>query len=154
MGSLRRSSGKPDPTEDGRDEIASLPGGHAVVARRVAEVLGGGHLLEERRLDRDPVHEPAHGLGVALDVVAEDASRPAVREEQRREKTHERGLARAILAEHGDALPAGDAERDVVESGHRLAALAAGELLAQPADVDGGRAEFALGDEGVRFGEV
>ncbi len=47
------------PSRGSRDRrCASTTRRHAVEARRVREVLGRGHLLEEARLDGDAVHEP------------------------------------------------------------------------------------------------
>ena len=135
-----------DPLEDLGDPVPRLSRRHAVVPRGVAEVLRRRHLLEERRLDRDAVHEPANRARVRDDVVAEDPRRAAVRKEQRREQPDERRLPRAVLAEDGDGLAPLDRERDAVERDARaplaalLAALAgvlATELLAQLVDLDG-----------------
>ena len=51
----------------------------AVEARRVGEVLGRRQALEERRLDRHAVDEPAHRALLARDVVAEHARAAAAR---------------------------------------------------------------------------
>jgi hypothetical protein len=115
---------------------------HAVEPRRVPEVLGRGHLLEEGRLHRDPVHEAAHGPLVRDDVVPEDPGRSAVGEEQRREQTDERRLPRPVLPEDGDGLALLHRERDAVEGDARalptaLAGILAAELLAQLAHLDG-----------------
>jgi hypothetical protein len=115
---------------------------HAVEARRVAEVLGRRHLLEERRLDRDPVHETAYGSLVRDDVVAEDPGRSAVGEEKCREQADKRRLPRTVLAEDGNGLSLVHRERDAAEGDTRalLAALAgilAAELLPQLAHLDG-----------------
>src|SRR5947208_3246256 len=86
---VRRES---HPPEDLQDEVACLARSHAVVARRVAQVLGGRHLLEERRLDRNAVDEPAHCTRVPDDVVAEDLRRASVGEQQGGEQADERRL--------------------------------------------------------------
>ena len=69
----------------------------------------------------------------------------AVVQEQRREHAHERRLARAVLAEDGDALAPREREADAVQGGDAAAAdaaaaaaVAADELLAQIVDFDGG----------------
>ena len=93
-----------DAGQDPRDLHARLARPHAVVARRVVQVLAGGHLLEEARLDRDAVDELAHRPRLGEDVVPEHACAAAVVEEQRREQPDERRLARAVLAQDRDAL--------------------------------------------------
>ena len=108
IGSLATVGGEADALQDLRDPVAGLRRRHPVEACRVAEVLGGRHLLEERGLDRDPVDEPAHRTLSRDDVVAEDLRRAAVGEEQRREHADECRLPRAVLAQDGDALAALD----------------------------------------------
>jgi hypothetical protein len=128
-----------DPLEDLRDPLARLRRRHAVEAGGVVEVLGGRHLLEEARLDRHAVHEPADVLVPAHDVVAEHARAPAIREEERREQADQSRLARPVLAEDCDAFASGDLERHVRERGHAapaMAAVLADELLAQVARLD------------------
>ena len=80
IGSPRRSAGKPTrPRISGISSRVSRRR-HPVEARGVVQVLRRRHLLEERRLDRDAVDEPPHGLRCSRDdVVAEDARRAAVR---------------------------------------------------------------------------
>src|SRR5439155_18567704 len=103
------------------------------------------HLLEEARLDRDAVDEPADRRRVLHDVVAEDPCLAAVVDQQRREQADQRRLPRAVLAEDGDALAAGDREGDVVERRPRTPAreaarlaVAAPERLPQVTHLDGG----------------
>src|SRR5581483_6838019 len=134
-----------DAPENLGNPIAGLVRPETVEPRRVREVLLGGHLLEERRLDGDAVHEPLDGARLADDVVAEDLGAAAVGEEQRREQADERRLPRAVLAEDRNALAALDLERDVLERGHAPAAAAdaralrvtAEEFLAQVVDFHG-----------------
>ena len=126
IGSPRRSAGKPT-----RSRICGISsrvsaGGHPVEPRRVGEVLGRRHLLEEGRLDRDPVDEPANGAGLLEDVVAEDVRAAAVVQEQRREQPDERRLPRAVLAEDRDALAAGDLEGDALAAPRRARGGGAG----------------------------
>src|SRR5207237_145198 len=78
--------------------------GHPVEPGRVREVLGGRHLLEEARLDRDAVDQQADCTGLGEHVVAEHARLAAFVEKQGREQADQRRLARAVLAQDGDAL--------------------------------------------------
>jgi hypothetical protein len=132
-----------DAPQDLRDLLAGLLRRHPVVARRVAQVLGRRHLLEERRLDRDAVHDPAHGTVLRDHVVAEDPRRPAVRQEERREQADQRRLPRAVLAEDRNRLPALERERDTVEGDAgplaeaALLTVAQHELLAKVVHLDG-----------------
>ena len=135
-----------DALEDLRDLRACLLRRHPVVAGGVAQVLRRGHLLEEGRLDRDPVHDPADRAVLRDHVVAEDACVPAVRQQERREQADERRLPRAVLPEDRHRLACRHRERDAVEGNARaalaalLAALAgvlATELLAQLVHLDG-----------------
>jgi hypothetical protein len=130
-----------DSLEDRGDQIAGLSCGHAVVARRVAEVLGRRHLLEERRLDRDTVHEPPNRARVRDHVVAEDAGGAAVRQQKRREQADERRLPGAVLPQDCDGLTLLHHERDAVEGDPRAPltaalAVAAAELLSQRVHLD------------------
>src|SRR5207237_2630403 len=102
-------------------------------------------LLEEARLDRDAVDEPADRRRFLEHVVAEDLRLAAVLDQQRREQADERRLSRAVLAEDGDALATGDREGDVGERRPRTLAGetarfpgAAPERVAQVAHLDGG----------------
>ena len=114
--------GEADPLEDARDLVLRVGRGHAVEARRVAEVLGGGHLLEEARLDRDAVDEPLHGALLGEHVVPEHPGAAAVVQQQRRQQADERRLARSVLAEDRDALSSLHGEADVPQRGHALVA--------------------------------
>ena len=62
IGSPRRSGGKPTRSRISGIRSRVSAGGHAVEARRVAEVLGRRHLLEERRLDGHAGDQALHGL--------------------------------------------------------------------------------------------
>src|SRR5581483_4094301 len=132
-----------DLLEDRRDGRSRLRRTHPVEAGGVREVLGGRHLLEEARLDGDAVDQPADRLRVAEGVVAEDPRLAGVVDEERRQKPDERRLSRPVLAEHGDALAAFDAERDALERRHpplgesALLAVAPLELLVEVDDLDG-----------------
>src|SRR5439155_8835833 len=114
-----------------------------VEPRRVGEILLGRHLLEEGRLDRDAVHQPLHWPRLLHDVVAEDPRAAAVRQQQGRKKPDQGGLARAVLAQDGDALAALHRERHAFERrdtppppAHvRSRRIAAEELLAQVVDL-------------------
>jgi hypothetical protein len=66
--------------------------------------------------------------------VAEHPRAAAVGQQQRREQAHERRLAGAVLAEHGDALAAGDRERHVVER-HDRRTFAPDEVLVELDDL-------------------
>src|SRR5439155_15748974 len=94
-----------------------------------------GHLLEEARLDRHAVHEPAHRAGLAECVVAEDARTAAVREQERRQQADQRRLARAVRAEDRDAFAARDVEAHSAQRFDAAASLTPAvtpdELLAQ-----------------------
>src|SRR5207249_4795527 len=123
-----------DAAQDLRDLVASVRGAHPVEARRVAEVLDGGHLLEEGRLDRDTVDEPANGTRLAEGVVAEDPCAASVGQEQGRQQPDQRRLAGPVRAQDRDALAAGDVEAHASQGGDTAAsalAVAADELLAQ-----------------------
>ena len=147
-----------DPLEDARDLVARLVGRHPVEARRVREVLRRGHLLEERGLDRHAVDEPADSARLLEDVVAEDGRVPAVVQEQGREEPDQRRLARAVLAQDGDALAARDLEADAAQGLDALAAaaqagalaVAAAELLAQVVDFYCGHVLLQTRLEGTR----
>ena len=122
--------------------MAGLRRRHPVEARRVREVLGRGHLLEEARLDRDAVHELADRRD------SWNASWPKMRAsppslirsvESRRTSVDfpsrsGRGSRRTRRV---------DRERDVLERGHppprepARAPVAAAELLRQVDDLDG-----------------
>ena len=145
--------GEADPLEDARDLVLRVGRGHAVEPRCVAEVLGGGHLLEEARLDRDAVDEPLDGALLREHVVPEHPGAAAVVQQQRRQQADERRLARSVLAEDRDALSSLHGEADVAQRGHafmampdsafepalvRLPAAPAAELLAEVAHLDGG----------------
>src|SRR5205085_1015806 len=128
-----------DPLEDPRDLALRAPRRHPVEPCRVREVLLGRHLLEEARLDRDAVDEPAHGARLLERVVPEHASLAALVQKQRRQEPYERRLARAVLAQDRDALAACDRERDVLDgdaSPRADALLPADELLAQIVNLD------------------
>ena len=137
IASRRRSAGKPTFVEDLGDLVPRLRRRHSVEARRVREVLGRGHLLEEARLDGDAVHELPDRTRLVERVVPEDARLAAVVDQERREQADERRLARAVLAENRDALAAFDRERHVLERRHpppreaARAPVAAAELLRQ-----------------------
>jgi hypothetical protein len=135
-----------DPAEDLGHGRARLARRHPVEPRGIGQVLGRGHLLEEARLDRDAVDEPADRRRVLHDVVAEDPRLAAVVDQERREQADERRLPRAVLAEDGNALAAGDREGDVVERRPRTLAresarmaILAPEGLPQVAHLDGRR---------------
>src|SRR5262249_1809223 len=120
------------PLEDPRDLRVRLPGTHSVEPSRVGEVLGRAHLLEEARLDRDAVDEPAHRPRVVEYVVAEDARLAARRQEQGREQADQGRLARAVLAEDRDAFAALDREGNALQ---RRAAAPLDETLAAGEDL-------------------
>src|SRR5512133_1932341 len=132
-----------DAGQDPGDRATGLTRSEAVEPRRVGEVLLGGHLLEERRLDGHTVDKTANLPGFLDDVVAEDRRAAAVREQQGREKPDERRLARAVLAQDGDALAALHGERHTLErcdapppfAHARSRRIAAEELLAQIVDL-------------------
>ena len=146
-----------DALEDLRDPVAGLADGEPVEAGRVGQVLGRRHLLEEGRLDRDAVDEPAHGPRVG-DVVAEQDRAAAVVDEQRREQPDQRRLPRAVLAEDGDTLAARDVEGDAAQGVDPLAAaaqagalaVATAELLAQVVDFDCRHVLLQTRHEGTR----
>jgi hypothetical protein len=122
-----------------------LPRGHSVEAGRVAQVLEGRHLLEEGGLDGHPVDEPPHRPCVGEDIVAEDVRGAAVVQEQRREQTDQGRLARAVLPEDRDGLPALHRERDALEGRNPFLvaeaptlAIAPEEVFPQADDLDGG----------------
>ena len=87
----------------------------AVEAGREQEVLHRAELLEERRVDRDPVDEPLHGELVALDVEAEDLDPALVEGQQPGDEADEGRLAGAVGAQDPVDLAALQAERDVVD---------------------------------------
>ena len=88
-----------DAGEDLGNGLARLARRHPVEPRRVREVLGRGHLLEEARLDRDAVDEPADRRRILDDVVAEDPRLAAVVDPgASRAGGRRRRLPRAILA--------------------------------------------------------
>jgi hypothetical protein len=97
-----------DALQDLGDAVAGRARREAVEARRVAEVLRRRHLLEERRLDRDPVDDPAHRLRVAHDVVTENSRLPGIGQQQRGQDADERRLSRPVLTENGQALAVRD----------------------------------------------
>ena len=152
IGSPRRSAGNPTrPRISGISPRVSRRR-HPVEARRVVEVLGRRHLLEERRLDRDAVDEPLHGpLRRVTTSWPKMRARAAVGEQQRREQADQRRLARPVLAEDGDALAALHREGDPVQRRDgplrepaRLP-VATEERLAQVLDDDGRRAPVMHG---------
>src|SRR5215218_218383 len=73
----------PGPRLAGRDTVELSP---------VEQVLHRRELLEETRLDADPVHAPLHPLGMANRIHPEDLDRARVREDERRDHTHQRAL--------------------------------------------------------------
>ena len=82
--------------------------------------------------------------GCAPTSMPNTSARAAVVQEQRREHAHERRLARAVLAQDGDALAAREGEAHALQRRHAAAAdaataaaVAADELLAQIVDFDG-----------------
>ena len=145
IGSRRRSWGKPTRVRiSGILSFVSLRA-HPVEARGVAQVLDGGHLLEEGGLHRDPVDEPANLALVLEDVVTEDLGGSAVVQQQRREKPDQGRLARAVLAQDRERLTALHREGDALQRGNAaalappaltLAPVAADELLPQLADLE------------------
>ena len=130
--------GEADAVEDPRDLAARLLRRHAVVPRRVAEVLGRGHLLEERGLDRHAVDEPAHGARLRKTSCPKMVAEPPSCSSSVDEQADQRRLARAVLAEDGDRLAPLHREGDVLQrrEAHAAAALAAAELLAQVVNFD------------------
>jgi hypothetical protein len=100
---------------------ACLAGRHTVELRAVEQVLHSRHLLEEARLDADPVHAPLHLLRVPHGVNAEDLHRAGVGYDERRDHAHERALPAAVRPEDADHLAPPDRERDRVEGVHDLA---------------------------------
>ncbi len=131
IGSPRRAAGKADALQDHRDLLVGLARAHAVEPRRVGEVLGGAHLLEEAGLDRDAVDEPLHLARLLEHVVPEDVRGPAVLQQQRREQPDERRLPGAVLTEDRDALAPFQGEADVAQrsAAAPMHALAAREGL-------------------------
>src|SRR5262249_48705437 len=67
------------------------------------------------RLHRDAVDETAHDARPLEQVVAEDPSLPAVRQQEGREQPNEGRLARAVLAQNGDALAPAHRERHALQ---------------------------------------
>ena len=112
----RRGDAQAD--EDLLGSGARVRSGHPVKAPGVHEVLHRRELLEERRLDRDPVDEALHGKLVRADVETEHGHRAFVRLEQRREAADERGLTGAVRPEERVDLAAGDRERHAVDRPH------------------------------------
>jgi hypothetical protein len=105
----------------------------AVEASGVQHVLPRAQLLEERGLDRDTVHVPAHRQWLGDHVPAEHHRLARVRREQRAEDPDERRLAASVGSED-----AGDSSRldDEVQ-------LVEGNLVL-PVATPPGRAGFAL----------
>ena len=144
-----------DHRQDLGDAGARLARPQPVEAGRVAEVLDRRHALEERRLDRDAVDQALHAPRLGEHVDAEHVGAAAVVDQQRREQPHQRRLARAVLAEDGDALAPLHREAEAVQGGdappaaaHARAAVAADELLAQVVDLDsrnGGHGGYLIG---------
>jgi hypothetical protein len=130
----RALGGEADPFEDLRDAAPCVRRAQPIEPRRVRQVLRRRHALEERRLDRHAVDDAAHRALVAHDVVPEHARAAAVGQQQGRQQADERRLARAVLAQHGDALAARDAERDVFQRDDG-GTSSAGELLAEAYDL-------------------
>jgi hypothetical protein len=95
------------------------------------EVLEPGQVLVHRRvLPRQP--DPrTHLRGVADDVEPGDARRALVRQQQRREDAHRRGLSCAVRPEEPEDASGLDAQIDPTERLHAAVALV------QPRDLDG-----------------
>jgi hypothetical protein len=133
-----------DALEDLGNLVARCAWRQPVEARRVGEVLGRGHPLEERCLDRDPVDDATDRLGVADDVMAEDPGLTTIGQQQGGEDAHERRLARAVLTEDGQALALTDVKRHPVK-GRRVGRRRRGaspdprslKALLQCGDLDG-----------------
>jgi hypothetical protein len=140
-----------DPLEDRRDLPARITSRQPVEAGGIAEVLGRGHLLEERRLDGHPVHQAAHRARLGEDVVPEHTGTPAFVQEEGGEQTDQRRLPRAVLAQDRHALAALDREADAVEGGDSPAPNAQVRALAQPAAV---LADELLAQIGHFYGRV
>src|SRR5215208_7662588 len=98
-----------------------LAGRDAVELRPVEQVLHCRHLLEEARLDADPVHAPLYLFGMAHGVHAEDFHRTGVGDDERGDHAHERALPATVRPEDADHLAPPDRERDRVEGAHDLA---------------------------------
>jgi hypothetical protein len=104
-----------------RDHLAAgVAAVEAVHPGGVDQVLGRRQLLEERRIDADPVDQPLDGHLVAGDVVAEDLDASLLEGEQRAHQADQRRLAAAVGAEDAVDLTALDAQRDVVDGDDRL----------------------------------
>jgi hypothetical protein len=86
-------------------------------------------LLEEGRVDADPVDELLDGHLLALDVVAEHLDPAAVERQQRADEADERALARPVRAEDPVDLAAPDRHAHVVDRDHRLLLAAHHEPL-------------------------
>ena len=94
--------------------------------------------------------------GRALTSIPNTCGAAALEQEQRREHAHERRLARAVLAEDGDALAPRQREADVLQRGDPAAAdaavaapVTADELLAQIVDFDGRLGGHAAAPKGT-----
>ena len=92
--------------EDFEDLLVSFTGRQSIDAGGEGQVLERAELLEERRLDRDAVHEAAHGAGLADDIVSEDLDRARVREQQRGDDARQGGLAGSVGADDAVDLAA------------------------------------------------
>ena len=92
------------------------PGGldvEAVDAGGERQVLHRAELLEERRVDADPVDQALDLQLVAHDVVAEDLDPSGVEGQQARDEADERRLARPVRAEHAVDVAALETHRHV-----------------------------------------
>ena len=87
------------------------------------EVLSAGEVLVDGRVLAGQADAGADLVGVRGDVVAGDDRAPLIRDEQRREDPHCRGLAGTVGSEQPEDPADGDLEVEVVERGDRAVAL-------------------------------
>src|SRR5215211_7090037 len=113
--------GEADVLQDLLNPGARLAGGYTVELRPVEQVLHRRELLEEASLDADPVHAPLHPLGMANGIHPKDLDRARVREDERRDHTHQRALPAPVGPEDAHHLTPLHRERDRVEGAHHLA---------------------------------
>ena len=114
-GRPRRDSAMPRRARIRIDSRFATRGVEPVEPSGVDQVLGRRQLLEEGRIDADPVDQPLDRHLLTLDVVAEDLDPARVDGQQRADQPDEGRLAAAVGAQDAVDLAALDAQRDVVD---------------------------------------
>src|SRR3954453_10103846 len=124
-------------TQDREGVVLGALAVEAVESGGEEQVLHRAELLEEGRVDADPVDEAFDGHLLAFDVEAEDLDPTRVERQQAADEPDEGGLARAVRTQDPVDVAALEAHRHVGDRGDRLRLAPDDERLADAVDEQG-----------------